>query len=108
MRNVVKRIVLEEGFHGLGRGIVTTVMRDMTYSSIRLGIYEPIRGILSGGVTSSSDIGYSVKIASGLLSGAIGAAITNPVDVVKTRYQVNRSTKPPYRNVFLAFSQIAA
>jgi len=48
------------------------------------GIYEPIKGMLgSAGVPD----GPSLKWGSSFLSGAVGAAIFNPIDLVKVRMQ---------------------
>mmetsp|Transcript_10342 Transcript_10342/g.9265 ORF Transcript_10342/g.9265 Transcript_10342/m.9265 type:complete len:110 (+) Transcript_10342:84-413(+) len=36
-------IYQEEGFNGLSKGLATSVYRELTYSTIRIGAYEPIR-----------------------------------------------------------------
>eukprot|EP00581_Thalassiosira_minuscula_P000198 CAMPEP_0183736628 /NCGR_PEP_ID=MMETSP0737-20130205/49798_1 /TAXON_ID=385413 /ORGANISM="Thalassiosira miniscula, Strain CCMP1093" /LENGTH=88 /DNA_ID=CAMNT_0025970681 /DNA_START=2 /DNA_END=264 /DNA_ORIENTATION=+ len=58
----------------------------MTYSSLRMGLYEPIKDvfIVYGNVEPNSPL---VKWSSAFLSGAIGAAIFNPFDLVKVRFQ---------------------
>lgn len=105
-------IVREEGFGGLLRGMEPAVLREIFYGSIRLGGYEPIRNFLAGGGNhDAADIGLGVKYGSALLSGAIGAIIANPFDLIKTRYQavINPSkgtTGLPYKNTFEAIPYI--
>ena len=54
-------------------------MREASYSTLRLGLYEPIkRNLGSEGAVWS-------KFVAGALSGMIGSAIANPADLLKTR-----------------------
>eukprot|EP01135_Chromosphaera_perkinsii_P003085 Nk52_evm32s234 gene=Nk52_evmTU32s234 len=104
--HALSTIVREEGLRGISRGMTATVMREMSYSSIRLGTYEPIRNFISGG-QEAKDTGILNKLGAGLIAGTLGSCITNPTDVVKTRFQINRTTVPPFRNTFVAFYDIA-
>eukprot|EP00605_Chrysophyceae_sp_TOSAG23-4_P000892 GSChrysophyteH1.ASY1.ANO1.983.1 assembled CDS len=105
-------IYRNEGLRGWARGLEPSMMREMTYSSCRMGAYEPIRGVvqkLSGDKTSEKgDISATVKFTSALLSGGIGAAVCNPFDLVKTRFQAAFPGQPPlpYNNTFQAFRYI--
>lgn len=48
-----------------------------------------------------------MKVLSGLTSGAIGSALTSPVDLVKVRFQAVRPNGlPPYKNSFVAFAHV--
>lgn len=103
-------IIREEGYQGLLRGLEPAVMREIFYGSIRLGGYEPIRNFLAGG-NSAQDISLGVKYGSALLSGAIGATIANPFDLIKTRYQAvinppKGTTGLPYQSTFEAIPYI--
>lgn len=69
-------IVRQEGLGGLFRGVAPAVLREMTYSAIRLGLYEPFKDLLGG-----TDVHHTplwIKIAAGAASGTIGAAVANP------------------------------
>ena len=102
----VSLIYREEGFVGLVRGIEPSVFRELTYSTVRIGAYEPLRGALSGG-RGTMETSPAIKFFSALLSGGTGAAMANPLDLVKTRMQAVLPTKPPpYRNTFQALIEI--
>ena len=105
-------IYRSEGVRGWARGLEPSMMREMTYSSCRMGAYEPIRGLvlqLTGNdAQEKGDISPVVKYTSALLSGGIGAAICNPFDLVKTRFQAAFPGQAPlaYNNTFQAFKYI--
>lgn len=68
----------------LGRGLCASMAREMTYSSVRMGLYDPVKGLIS---SDPHDVGLLVKIFSGAVSGAIGSCIANPFDLIKIRQQ---------------------
>jgi len=97
------RIFTEEGVRGLFlKGMTASMLREATYSSLRLGLYEPMKKI-----ATRSDKDHQalwVKILSGACSGAIGSAFTNPIDLVKIRFQGSKI--PRYKSTFHAFYRI--
>lgn len=103
----LKKIFREEGIRGLAKGIEPSMLREMTYSSIRIGGYEPIRRALS---YDSEDPAYTsplVKFFSALICGSVGSAMANPLDLIKTRFQaVLPGETSPYRNTFHALRYI--
>ena len=93
----LKRIVAEEGMRGLTRGLYASWAREITYSSARIGLYDPARDFVSGGETDPSKVGAHVKFVAGFISGSIGSAACNPCDFIKTRQQkVIPITDPTY------------
>jgi hypothetical protein len=79
------KILRDEGLPGWARGLTASICRELSYSSIRIGAYEPIRIIfydVTGTVSSPA-----VKFLSALCSGFIGAYIATPFDLIKTRFQ---------------------
>jgi len=81
-----RQIIKDEGANGLLKGAKASVLREATYSSIRMGFYEPIKYALLATVVSDEKSPL-LKWSSAFLSGAIGSAIFNPVDLVKVRFQ---------------------
>lgn len=78
-------IFREEKVAGLMRGVTPSIFRELVYSSVRIGAYEPIRYTLHEGTGSKSS--PVLKFLSALCSGFVGAFIANPFDLIKTRFQ---------------------
>lgn len=81
------RIVAAEGPRGLYRGLAPSLLRESTYSAMRLGLYEPFRHTFSealGGTT------LLVRFLAGACSGMLGSAIATPTDLIKVRLQAAR------------------
>lgn len=60
------------------KGIQPAWMREAAYTSLRIGLYEPIKDII-GSTT------FLQKFISGSLAGGIGSVVGNPFDVLKVR-----------------------
>lgn len=77
----VKVIATEEGIAAFWNGIGPAWMREASYTSLRLGLYGPIKTAM--GVTNDSH--FFFKFSAGSLAGALGSVVGNPFDVLKTR-----------------------
>lgn len=55
----------------------------MSYTSLRLGLYTPVKDLLAG--KDNNNPSAFIKFMSGATSGAIAASAGNPFDVMKTR-----------------------
>ena len=105
--HAAQRIWAEEGFRGLWmRGLTASMMRELSYSSLRLGLYEPGKHFAAMLLHDSGESLWE-KIAAGFFSGAIGSAIASPTDLIKIRFQSVMPGDPPrYKNTFAAFGEI--
>jgi hypothetical protein len=65
-------------------GLAAFVARDFWYSGVRTGMYPTVRNALSG----HSEASLSTKITAGAVTGALGAGLANPFDVVRVRMTV--------------------
>lgn len=65
-------------------GFVAMVGRDFFYSGVRTGLYPTVRSVLSGD-RPASDVTLAEKIGAGALTGGLGSALANPLDVVRVR-----------------------
>eukprot|EP01083_Nonionella_stella_P008057 23240_1 len=118
-------ILRQEGILGLWLpGMVPSMMRELSYSSIRMGLYTPIRSFFqSFSSKSDGDIGLTLKILSGLTTGATGSAIATPTDLVKIQFQqeagrlgadgvyetgLRKGHPPKYQHTIAAFKGIYA
>ena len=75
-----------EGFGAFYKGIGPAWLREASYTSLRLGLYEPIK-ILVGATASA---GFFRKFLAGALAGAIGSCAGNPFDVLKTKMMADK------------------
>eukprot|EP01130_Rhizamoeba_saxonica_P011586 TRINITY_DN4816_c0_g1_i1.p1 TRINITY_DN4816_c0_g1~~TRINITY_DN4816_c0_g1_i1.p1 ORF type:complete len:262 (-),score=20.34 TRINITY_DN4816_c0_g1_i1:27-812(-) len=99
-------ILREEGISGLLRGLTPSMLREASYSSLRLGLYSPTKNLCISSTGSDKD-SFLVKITAGLVSGAIGSSIANPTDLIKIRFQTRLPEQPkPYKNTLHAFIHI--
>lgn len=98
----------DEGLAGLFKGVGASVIREGVYSTIRIGAYEPVKGIMGAG---APDAPLWRKVCAGAVTGSIGSAIASPTDLVKVRMQgegkLREGESARYRNVFHALSTIA-
>ncbi len=82
----ISTIAREEGGYGLTKGIEASILRELSYSSIRFGGYEPIKGTVTRLLDKDpDDVSPIVKFSSALMSGGLGAALCSPLDLIKTR-----------------------
>jgi solute carrier family 25 (mitochondrial S-adenosylmethionine transporter), member 26 len=88
----------QEGlFKGVYRGFGTTIMREVPFSLIQFPLWEYFKTHWESttGFQSSS---FTVAIC-GAISGGIAAALTTPLDVIKTRIMLaeagSKNTTPP-------------
>lgn len=84
-------ILKEEGATAFWKGIGAAWMREASYTSLRLGLYGPIKHAM--GVKSNSH--FVMKFTAGSLAGAIGSIVGNPFDVLKTRMMATEGKEPP-------------
>lgn len=86
--SVGRQVVQSEGVMALYSGVTASILRQVLYSSTRLGLYEVLKSQWS---TASGDrtLPLHKKIAAGLIAGGVGAAVGNPADVALVRMQAD-------------------
>lgn len=87
----VKIVAAEEGVSAFWKGIGAAWAREASYTSLRLGLYDPIKTIM--GVKKDSN--FFMKFTAGSLAGALGSLAGNPFDVLKTRMMATEGTATP-------------
>lgn len=83
--SMTARIAREEGARALYRGYSAAMLREMTYSSIRFGLYDPVKVLL--GATDPATTPFWKKVLAGLSAGAFAASLMSPTDLLKIRMQ---------------------
>ena len=83
---VMRQIIREEGLvRGLLMpGLSASLTRSMLYGAYRVGLYSTTRDYLASNNPTLVD-----RILSGMFTGALGAVLTCPLDVVRTRMQAD-------------------
>jgi len=89
-------IVQAEGVRGLYRGIEAALLREMSYSALRFGLYEPIRDAMDdthaanarvAGEDWAGTVRFAKRAFAGSVAGGIASAIASPTDLLKIRAQ---------------------
>ncbi|KAL4038765.1 hypothetical protein IC575_002390 [Cucumis melo] len=86
MGQVFVQLLNNEGPRSLYLGLSPALTRSVLYGGLRLGLYEPSKHA-SDLLFGSTNI--FVKIGAGAIAGAVATALTNPVEVLKVRLQMN-------------------
>jgi dicarboxylate transporter 10 len=74
-------IVRNQGVTALYNGISASLLRQLTYSTTRFGIYEV------GKQSFGNDLGFLGKVALAGVAGASGGFVGTPADMVNVRMQ---------------------
>lgn len=79
-------ILKTEGVPAFWKGLFFAYGRELSYTSIKLGAYAPVRDALGAG----ADAPFYMKFLAGAITGGVGSAVGNPFDVMKTLAQTNK------------------
>ena len=88
IRGTIQTIAKSEGIPAFWKGIGAAWMRESSYTSLRLGLYGPIKE----GLRVKKDSSFFMKFTAGSLAGAFGSLVGNPFDVLKTRMITTEGT----------------
>ncbi|KAJ4376872.1 hypothetical protein N0V86_006308 [Didymella sp. IMI 355093] len=91
--DAARMIVKTEGFSALFHGYKATLWRDLPFSALQFTFYEKERD-LAKSYMGSNNIGLLLEIATAASAGGAAGVITTPLDVVKTRIQVQQPGLP--------------
>ncbi|KAL6865051.1 hypothetical protein ACP4OV_016202 [Aristida adscensionis] len=104
----LQQIAQREGFRGMYRGLSPTVLALLPNWAVYFTVYEQLKSLLSSDDGSHQlSLGANVIAASG--AGAATTVATNPLWVVKTRFQTQgiRAGPIPYKGTLSALRRIA-
>ncbi|XP_029453046.1 mitochondrial brown fat uncoupling protein 1 [Rhinatrema bivittatum] len=103
----ITTIVQTEGPRSLYNGLVAGLHRQMSFASIRIGLYDTVKQFYTGG---KENAGVGIRILAGCTTGALAVTIAQPTDVVKVRMQAQISlqgVKKRYHGALHAYKSIA-
>ncbi|KAJ0978356.1 hypothetical protein J5N97_013830 [Dioscorea zingiberensis] len=88
MADCVRRVVREEGLRAFYASYRTTVVMNAPFMAVHFATYEAMkRGLVEISPDGASDERLVVHATAGAAAGALAAALTTPLDVVKTQLQ---------------------
>lgn len=107
--SVASQIIRSDGFFGLYKGLSAGLLRQATYTTARLGIFNTLSAQLKEW-NQGQNLPLWVKACCGLTAGGLGALVGTPADLTLVRMQAD-STLPieqrrNYKGVGDAFVRI--
>lgn len=80
----ITTMVRTEGPRSLYNGLVAGLQRQMTFASVRIGLYDSVKQFYNKG---SNNVSIGSRLLAGCTTGAMAVAFAQPTDVVKVRFQ---------------------
>lgn len=87
----VSETASKEGIAAFWKGLTFAYGRELSYTSVKLGAYAPVRDAMGAG----TDAPFYLKFLAGAITGGVGSFIGNPFDVMKTLAQTNKDKAAP-------------
>nr|XP_006011130.1 PREDICTED: mitochondrial brown fat uncoupling protein 1 isoform X1 [Latimeria chalumnae]XP_014353244.1 PREDICTED: mitochondrial brown fat uncoupling protein 1 isoform X1 [Latimeria chalumnae] len=103
----ITTMVKTEGPRSLYNGLVAGLQRQMSFASIRIGLYDTVKQFYTNG---KDQAGVGSRILAGCTTGAMAVSVAQPTDVVKVRFQAQTNledTKRRYKGTLHAYKTIA-
>ncbi|XP_075045612.1 mitochondrial brown fat uncoupling protein 1 isoform X2 [Mixophyes fleayi] len=103
----ISTIVKTEGPKSLYNGLVAGLQRQMSFASIRIGLYDTVKLLYTNGKEKA---GIGSRILAGCTTGALAVTVAQPTDVIKVRFQAQvnlRGVKKRYNGTLDAYKTIA-
>ena len=79
----LKKMLREENIMVLYKGLSASLLREASYSTLRMGLYDPFKKMIDSG----GPLPLWKRVFAAGMAGMIGAAIANPADLIKVRFQ---------------------
>jgi solute carrier family 25 oxoglutarate transporter 11 len=97
------RIIREEGVLKLWRGAIPTATRAMIVNAAQMPTYSQAKqALISAGIMEQ---GFPLHTVASLIAAFVTAAVSLPIDIVKTRYQNMKviDGKPEYNGILVSY-----
>lgn len=113
LSGAITSILKTEGIRGLFAGYYATLVRDIPYTMLELGIYENLKVLLqrlrkpsSGSSNDNSTANVNDELFAAALTGGVTAFFTTPLDLIKTKLMMQATTGGKYAGVLDALTSI--
>ncbi|XP_042789853.1 mitochondrial brown fat uncoupling protein 1 isoform X2 [Panthera tigris] len=104
----ISTLAKTEGPMKLYSGLPAGLQRQISFASLRIGLYDTVQEFFSAGKETTAGLGS--KISAGLTTGGVAVFIGQPTEVVKVRLQAQshlHGLKPRYTGTYNAYRIIA-
>ena len=101
MIDVFKKTYHREGIKGLWKGLSPALLRQVSYSSMSLVLYEPIRNsLVNAKEVETNNIPFYKRLLAAGTAGGISIACMNPTEVLKTQMQTSEKNSKSMMQVY--------
>ncbi|KAJ3161918.1 hypothetical protein HDU88_007149 [Geranomyces variabilis] len=83
---IATEIIKRDSFSSLYRGLSAGLLRQATYTTARLGLFNTFLGMAKD-YNGSDKVSFAQRAAAGLAAGGLGAIVGNPADLALIRMQ---------------------
>ncbi|PNY29856.1 Mitochondrial dicarboxylate carrier [Tolypocladium capitatum] len=97
MSGTVVHIVKNDGLLALYSGISASLLRQLTYSTVRFGVYEELKARYAKTSATGRDPSFTALVAMAMGSGFLGGVAGNFADVLNVRMQHDAALAPAER-----------
>ncbi len=105
---VATKLIRQDGFFSLYRGLSAGLFRQATYTTARMGIFRTICDRIKA---PDGSLSFMQRAGAGLAAGGLGAVVGTPFDLALIRMQADSSLplaeRRNYKGVFDALFQIS-
>ena len=95
----ISSILKEEGFRGFFAGYGATLLRDVPYTMLELGLYENIKSFIRSS-KNLQNLSNTDELSAAAITGAVTGYITTPLDLVKTKIMSGSSESSGILDIF--------
>lgn len=107
MFGTIATISRQEGPRALYNGLLAGLQRQMSFASVRIGLYDSVKQFYqnaSAQVLPSGSV--LVRIMAGVTTGGMAVTLAQPTDVVKVRLQAQKGGVKRYKGAVHAYKTI--
>ena len=101
----IAQILKQDGIGGLFAGYYATMVRDIPYTMLELGLYENIKTLIRK-VQKRENLTQQEELAAAAFTGGFTGFVTTPLDLVKTKLMMQSTTGGQYSGVLDALTSI--
>jgi solute carrier family 25 S-adenosylmethionine transporter 26 len=103
MVEVISQTLKNEGVKGLFSGYYATLVRDVPYTMLELGVYENVKSFMrkmgSSEGADERELTQNDELMAAAFTGAVAAFLTTPLDLVKTKLMMQGAGGLQYAGV---------